>query len=128
MALLTAAIANGGIMPEPFMVSRTIGAFDNTVSSHSPRRIGRVMSAEVAEILADMMVDVVNYGTGAPAALANVQVAGKTGTAQNETGIDHSWFIGFAGGYALAIIMENTGGGTRATGLAGQIFELIIDN
>ncbi|MDR2167985.1 MAG: hypothetical protein LBE35_09090 [Clostridiales bacterium] len=121
MALLAAAIANDGIMPEPFMVERVVGAFDNTVGRHSPRRIGRVMPAEIAEILADSMVDAVNFGTAAPATLNHVQVAGKTGTAQNETGIDHSWFIGFAGDYALAIIIENTGGGTRATRLAGEI-------
>ncbi|MCL2753502.1 MAG: penicillin-binding transpeptidase domain-containing protein, partial [Defluviitaleaceae bacterium] len=61
----------------------------------------------------------------------NVQTAGKTGTAQNETGIDHSWFIGFAPAddpqVAVAIIIENTGGGTRATQLAGRIFDLAIE-
>jgi len=127
MALLTAAIANDGVMMEPFLVERTVGAFDNTVSRHSPRRVGRVMDAEFARILQESMALVVAEGTGRPAARPELFVAGKTGTAQNETGVDHSWFVGFAPSceprYAVAIIIENTGGGTRATALAGEILE-----
>ena len=44
----------------------------------------------------DMMVGVVSGGTGTAAAINGVTVAGKTGTAENATGYDHSWFIGFA--------------------------------
>jgi len=130
MALLTAAIANEGIMMEPFLVDRTVGAFGNTIRTTSPRRVGRVMTAEQAELLRISMVHTVNSGTGAPAAQAHVQIAGKTGTAQNETGIDHSWFVGFAPAdeprFAISIIIENTGGGTQATRLAGEALGLAV--
>lgn len=115
MAILAGAIANGGTAMSPHLIYGT-----------NPRRIGQIFEAEIAEKLAEMLVGAVAQGTGAPAAVAGITVAGKTGTAQNETGIDHSWFIGHAPAenprVALAIIIENTGGGQRASRLAGQIF------
>jgi peptidoglycan glycosyltransferase len=132
MAQLAAAIANEGLMREPFMVSRTLGHNGNTIagSTAMPKSAGRIMQANMANILKDMMTDAVNYGTAAPAALPNVQTAGKTGTAQNETGTAHSWFIGFAPAdnptVALAIIIENTGGGTTAATLAREVFGLAL--
>jgi peptidoglycan glycosyltransferase len=134
MAQLAAAIANEGRIFEPFMVSRTINASGGTVigSIRAPRSAGRIMPAATASILKDMMVDAVNHGTGTAACLASagIQTAGKTGTAQNETGTAHSWFIGFAPAdnptVALAILIENTGGGTRAAQLARQVFELAL--
>jgi len=131
MAMFAAAIANGGIMHEPHIVSHITAANGNRVRNFRPQSVGRVMDERHAAILAQFMVDAVNFGTAALARLHNVQTAGKTGTAQNETGIDHSWFIGFAPAddpqVAVAIIIENTGGGTRATQLAGRIFDLAIE-
>ncbi|MCL2575403.1 MAG: penicillin-binding transpeptidase domain-containing protein [Defluviitaleaceae bacterium] len=131
MAVFAAAIANGGVAPQPHLVSHIAGVSDNVVRNFRHGNNGRVMRANYAEILAQSMVDAVNFGTASLAAVANMQTAGKTGTAQNETGIDHSWFIGFAPAdepqIALAIIMENTSGGTRATQLAGRIFALAIE-
>jgi len=131
MAMFAQAIANGGIMHEPHIVSHITAANGNIIRNFRPQVIGRAMDASHGEILAQSMVDAVNFGTATLAGLPNVQTAGKTGTAQNETGIDHSWFIGFAPAenpqIALAIIIENTGGGTRATQLARRIFELAID-
>ena len=125
MALLTAAIANDGIMMEPHLVGHVEGASGNTIRTTSPSQIGRVMSEEIAGILTQSMVQTVQTGTGTPAAQPHTQIAGKTGTAQNATGIDHSWFVGFAPAdeprYAISIIIENTGGGTRASTLAGQV-------
>jgi len=124
MVLFTAAIANDGALMEPYLLASSVGAFGNVISTASPRSIGRLMTAEAAEILRLSMIQTVQAGTGTPAAQAHVQVAGKTGTAQNETGMDHSWFVGFAPAdeprYAIAIIIEGTGGGTRATQLAGN--------
>jgi len=130
MAVIAAAIANGGIVMEPYMVERVVGAYGGTVSSATPRSIGRIMDAETAALLDEMLIEAVNTGTGIPAGLRDFQTAGKTGTAQNETGIDHSWFIGYAPAenpqVALAVIIENTGGGQRASQLAGQIFGFAV--
>ncbi|MCL2573640.1 MAG: penicillin-binding transpeptidase domain-containing protein [Defluviitaleaceae bacterium] len=131
MALIAAAIANGGIVMTPYIVDGTLSGFGNVSGATSPQSMMQIMDAQMAARLNEMLIEVVNTGTGTPAALSHIQVAGKTGTAQNETGIDHSWFIGYAPAenptVALAIIIENTGGGTRATQLAGQIFNFAID-
>ena len=131
MALIAAAVANGGIVMEPYLVDRVVSGFGNTLSSTAPRSMGQLMDAQMATLLNEMMIEAVNTGTGTPAGLSYMQVAGKTGTAQNATGVDHSWFIGYAPAEnptaALAIIIENTGGGTRASQLAGQIFNFIGD-
>ena len=131
MALIAAAIANGGTVMVPYMVDGVMSGFGNMTNNATPRRMEQVMDAQMAATVNEMLVEAVNTGTGIPAALPHIQVAGKTGTAQNATGVDHSWFIGYAPAenatVALAIIIENTGGGTRATQMAGQIFNFAIE-
>jgi len=131
MALIAAAVANGGAVMYPYMVEGTLTGFGNITNETRPRTMQQVMNAQMAALLNEMLVEAVNTGTGTPAALPRMQVAGKTGTAQNATGIDHSWFIGYAPAQnprvALAVIIENTGGGTRATQLAGQIFDFAVE-
>jgi len=132
MALIAASIANGGTVMMPYMVDGMQSGFGNMTNTTTPRRMEQVMDTSMAALLNEMLIEAVNTGTGTPAALGHVQVAGKTGTAQNATGVDHSWFIGYAPAenatVALAIIIENTGGGTRATQLAGQIFDFVVEN
>jgi cell division protein FtsI/penicillin-binding protein 2 len=74
-----------------------------------------VTTPEIANTVRDLMIEVVNQGTGENAALADVQVAGKTGTA--ETGVeggDHAWFTAFAPAenaeLAVAVAVFNAGG------------------
>jgi len=74
-----------------------------------------------------MMVDSVNIGTGKNAKINNVRVAGKTGTAENPSGKDHAWFIGFAPAedpqVAVAVLLEEEGstGGSSAAPIARNI-------
>ena len=70
-----------------------------------------------------MMIAVVRRGTGTPAALPNVTVAGKTGTATNPHGGSHAWFVAFAPAddprVAVSIVVENVGyGATYAAPIA----------
>ena len=72
------------------------------------------------------MVTTVKAGTGSAASISGITVAGKTGTAENPHGADHSWFIGFASTgesqVAIAVIVENGGsGGAVAAPIARQV-------
>ena len=75
-----------------------------------------------------MMRDAVRDGTGRGADIAGLQVAGKTGTAQNPQGDDHGWFVGFAPAadpvIAFAVIVENGGyGSASAVPVAAAVLE-----
>jgi penicillin-binding protein 2 len=70
-------------------------------------------------------------GTGLSAQIKGVQVAGKTGTAQNPHGPDHAWFVGFAPfenpKIAIAVLVENAGfGGTAAAPIAGKCMQYYL--
>ncbi len=121
MAMMTSSIANDGIMMKPILVKNITGF---TGSEGKPQALSTVMSAETANEVTSMMESVVNKGTGKNAAINGVQVAGKTGTAENDTDKSHAWFIGFAPAddpqIAVAVILENNGstGGQAAAPLA----------
>jgi len=95
------------------------------------------MSPTTAQSLTNMMIQVVNQGTGTAAQIDGVEVAGKTGTAQ--TGVEgenpHAWFIAFAPAnapkYAVAVIVEHGGNfGSEATGgaVAAPIAKSVLQN
>ena len=71
-----------------------------------------------------MMTGVVQSGTGRNASISNIQVAGKTGTAENTPKPSHAWFVGFAPAndprIAVAVILEESGtyGGQTAAPIA----------
>lgn len=107
MALLAGAIGQGGTLCPP------------RLSATAPiRPPDRVFPPQVARTLAGMMRQVVTRGTGRGADIAGLNVAGKTGTAQNPHGADHGWFIGFAPldnpVIAFAVISEGGGFGSQS--------------
>ena len=76
-------IANRGVLMEPLLAQRVFDASGKDVVRFSPKAKHRVVSTEVAQTVADMLVDVVGKeGTAKKAAIENYQVAGKTGTTQ----------------------------------------------
>jgi peptidoglycan glycosyltransferase len=122
MALVAAAVANGGEVPRPRLVREVIDSSGGIVERLAPETMSRAISAETARQLTEMMVAVVESGTGTAAQMADVRVAGKTGTAQTVEGAaPHAWFICFAPAddpqLAVAVLVENGGAlGSEATG------------
>ena len=98
-ALIAATVANGGKQMRPYLVQQLLGpdrtdrsttATPQTLRDADRRRRSRATCS-------DMMVSVVENGTGKNAQINGFKVGGKTGTAQNAEGADdHGWFIGFA--------------------------------
>ena len=115
MAMVTAAIANGGKEMKPYVVKQTLAPDLSPLTTTSPQQIAQPIDGNVAAELTTMMENVVNQGTGVNAQLAGVPVAGKTGTAQNAVGqAPHSWFVAFAPAndprIAVCVFVENSGG------------------
>jgi peptidoglycan glycosyltransferase len=121
MAMVAAAIANGGILMKPYLVQELIAPDLAVIDQTKPTEIRQAVTPQVATELTQMMESVVNSGTGTAARISGVQVAGKTGTAENVPGQPaHDWFVSFAPAsqpkIAVAVIVENGGGVNDATG------------
>ncbi len=114
MALIASTIANGGDEPRPYIV-RQIRRGDDVLSAFPAGTLASPISADTADEVKNMMVAVVERGTGTVASLPGVTVAGKTGTATNPHGQPHSWFVCFAPAEdpraVVAIVVENAGYG-----------------
>lgn len=130
MAVIVGTIANGGVMMKPHLVTSVITSKGKLVKNILPESTGQIISPDVANTMKNMMKSVVDYGTGTQASINGIEVAGKTGTADNQImGINsppHSWFIGFAPyddpQIAIAVIVENGGqGGLIAASIASQV-------
>lgn len=125
MALVAATIANGGVMPAPFVVAEARDA-SGTVALHQPgMSLRRVVRPETAAAMNAMMVQSVDTAYAQPARIPGVRVGGKTGTAEVGPGLrPHSWFVGYAPaerpGVVVAVIMENRGSGTQYAAPAAQ--------
>ena len=134
MAMITSAIANNGKMMQPRLVKKIVDKDGKVVSERKAKVLSEVTSPDTANIIRDMMVAVVNYGTGTSAYLDSVQIAGKTGTADKENGLLDAWFVGFAPAYdpnlAIALVVEDSEdtGGVAAAPIARDIIREIYQN
>lgn len=122
MLLAASAIANDGVMMKPYLVKSITDPYGWNISTTAQQEMARPISKETADRITDMMIDVVNKGTGKNARIPGLNVAGKTGTAEvGEGQSPHSWFVAFAPAddpqIAISIIVENgeTGGGKAAS-------------
>lgn len=131
MAMVASAIANEGKMMQPYMVSEILNEDGKKIYQAKNKVLSDVTSKETAETMRDMMVEVVNKGTGKGAYIDGIQVAGKTGTTDKTDGLIDAWFVGFAPAYdpeiAVAIVVENsedTGGVTVAPIARGLMLDI----
>lgn len=138
MAMVSAGIANGGVVMEPQLVQSVRSAELETIDEPQPTELGRAISPETAAALTRMMTTVVTEGTGRAAQIEGVTVAGKTGTAQHAEGAaPHAWFTAFAPAedprVAVAVVVEEGGeagneasGGRTAAPIARAVIEAVL--
>jgi peptidoglycan glycosyltransferase len=135
MAMVAAAVANGGKLMKPRLVEKVTKPDGTLRESFPPEEEATVMSAKSAGDLAQMMTKVVQSGTGTAAALQGIQVAGKTGTAEVANGTaNQAWFIAFAPvkdpKVAIAVTVERTTqsltGGEVAAPIAKQVMQVLL--
>ncbi len=132
MAMVASAVANGGKLMVPHLTDRVVDQDGRTVETIQPKVYNQVMTATTAQEVTQMMRKVVEEGTGQPAQLGGISVAGKTGTASiGATGsnLTEPWFIGFAPAgapkIAVAVTVQQTHGGFGAT-VAAPIARTVI--
>ncbi|MHB9133209.1 MAG: peptidoglycan D,D-transpeptidase FtsI family protein [Armatimonadota bacterium] len=134
MAMITAAVANKGTLMAPYLVAELRkGSSKQALQTFHSTPIGFPLDSNAAEQLSGMMRKVVTGGTARGANVSGITVYGKTGTAQQDGGEDHAWFIGFAERknregdperIAFAVVIERGGtGGHVAVPAAKQLLQ-----
>lgn len=131
IALLTSAVANGGVVPEPHLIDSVRDSSGRVTALPHRSQWLTAFPGSVANELARDMEIVVDQGTGSAASLPGVRVAGKTGSAENPHGEAHAWFTCYAPVEApsvvVTVVVENSGsGGGVAAPLARQLLETAL--
>lgn len=133
MAMVSAAIANGGALMTPSLVESIVAPDLSVLQSFQPEVYSQPLSAQNAAIMSQMMVDDVANGVASGARISGVAVGGKTGTAENGDGEPYSvWFTGFAPAdnprVAIAVVLEDSPccGNSLAAPIARQVMEAVL--
>jgi len=127
--IIVSAIANGGYIVTPHLVSHVQGGDNMTVRSFSYSKGEQVMTDREVKALRKAMGDVVNSGTAYALSASNYKVYGKTGSAEyDSSGESHAWFVGYARKnkekLVVSIIVEGAGTGSEyAVPIAKKIFD-----
>jgi peptidoglycan glycosyltransferase len=132
MGLVAAGIANDGVVMRPYLVDAITDRAGAVLSRTQPRAWQTALGADAANTTTELMVGVIESGSGGRARIPGVRVAGKTGTAEVGKSVEtHAWFIAFAPAddprIAIAIVLENAGvGGSVAAPAARQVLETAL--
>ena len=135
MAMLSSAVANDGIVKEPYLSDSIENADGGRVKTYKGKTYGSIMTKEEADKLKDLMRLVITDGTGQGLLSDDYIAYGKTGTAEYTDDKDrtHSWFSGFAEKdgkkIAVAVIMEGAGtSSAHAIPLTKSLFDTYFQN
>lgn len=125
IAMVSAGIANGGTVMKPQLVESITAPDLSELQGFEQQALGDAISQETAQTMTAMMVNGVANGAASNARIDGVEVAGKTGTAENGEGEPYTlWFTGFAPAddpqVAVAVVVED-GGGLGQSGFGNQI-------
>ena len=138
VAMMSAAVANRGVVMQPYLVESVLGNDLSELEVTSPQQLSEAVDPDVAGQLNLMMQRVVETGSGRSAQIEGISVAGKSGTAEVGGGRSaHAWFTAFAPAddpkVAVAVIVENGGdttsevsGGRVAGPIARRIMEAVL--
>lgn len=133
VAMMGSAIANHGRMMKPYLVETVTTNNGTVVGQSKPSVLYDCVGAACADYVQDMMIGVVESGTGKNAQIRGMSVAGKTGTAETDSGKDHAWFVGYAPAdnptICVAVILENDGssGGSTACPIARNVIRKFLN-
>lgn len=115
MAMVGAGMANSGVIAQPYLIDAVYNSSGERISTTQPRTYATVLSKGTTQRVTSVLEGVVNSGTGTPAAIPGVQIAGKTGTAETGKPVDDSWFVGFGPTddckVVVALVLEQGAGG-----------------
>ena len=127
VCMITAAIANDGVMMEPKLVRSILNARNYEYKTLQPREKGRVLRRDTAVALRSMMDLAVQSGTATRADIAGYTVGGKTGSAQTsdeDSDDTHAWYTGYvyddAHPLCIAVLVEHGGSGGRVAAPIAQ--------
>lgn len=132
VAMMASAVANNGKMMKPYIVETVTTENGTVIGQTKPSVLYDSIGTACADYIEDMMIGVVEDGTGTGAQISGITVAGKTGTAENETDKDHAWFVGYAPvenpTICVAVVLENaaTSGGKSAVPIAKNIIKKFL--
>ncbi|WP_288848132.1 penicillin-binding protein 2 [Mitsuokella jalaludinii] len=119
-AMVMGEIAADGKRYKPHVVNRIIAPDGSVVKDFQPELLSQLdVPEEDIKLVQDGLHDVTKYGTAASSFRGfTVDIAGKTGTAENSQGRDHGWFVAYGPfdnpNVVVAVIVENGGYGSQS--------------
>lgn len=139
MAMVAGAVANAGVVMKPYLVDEVLSPDLDVLDKTEPTEISEAISPGTASELTKALVSVVENGTGTAAQIPGVEVAGKTGTAENcEDCSNYAWFVSFAPAndpeVAVAVMIQGArippddiAGGALGGPIAKAVMQAVLD-